>query len=118
MRTQLVSIFIVCISVPACKEPAGSEVNPPTFHGDVAPILSQKCGSCHTEGGMNPNTRFEDAEAASILAPILAGQIESGAMPPFYAEESESLRHPTLDPANSLPASISHRSDLLHAYQP
>ena len=66
----------------------------PTYHQDIAPILSVRCASCHTPGGMNQDLLFDNVEDATQLAPLIAGVLSTGQMPPFYAKESEECPNP------------------------
>ncbi len=66
----------------------------PAMYQDIAPILSVNCASCHTPGGMNPDLLFDNVEDATQLAPLIAGVLSSGQMPPFYAKESEECPNP------------------------
>jgi hypothetical protein len=70
------------------------DVGGPTYHGAIAPILSVNCWGCHTAGGMNQETLFDTPESAQMYAPLLANLVDSGAMPPFYAEETEECPNP------------------------
>lgn len=59
----------------------------PTYHADVAPILAERCGSCHVEGGIAPFSlgSYEDAapRAPSIKAAVLERR-----MPPWGIDGS------------------------------
>ena len=55
-----------------------------TWHGEVAPLVAQKCAGCHVDGSIAPFALTNYAEV-STLAPILAPAIESEAMPPWSA---------------------------------
>ena len=61
----------------------------PTYHQDIAPLLSTHCWGCHTEGGMNTQTLFDTPETAQMYAPIIASMVDSALMPPFYAAETD-----------------------------
>ena len=62
--------------------------SPPTWHQDVAPIVVTKCAGCHYEGGVAPFS-VADYEAAAPWAEILVEAVQSGAMPPFAADDSD-----------------------------
>lgn len=57
-----------------------------TWYQDVAPLLSQRCNSCHAEGGIGPFP-LTDYATAKANASRMMHQIEIGAMPPFDARE-------------------------------
>lgn len=67
----------VCEDVPL-PEVAGS----PTWHDDVAPILSEHCASCHQPGGVGPMT-FDTVEDAQRWAPAIAASVQTRQMPPW-----------------------------------
>ncbi len=54
----------------------------PTFYGDVAPIFSAKCTSCHQESGIAPFA-LNDYEAARDRGAQIADYTENRIMPPF-----------------------------------
>jgi mono/diheme cytochrome c family protein len=68
----------------------------PSFTRDVAPIIQEKCASCHQTGGVAPFA-FESAPDISSQAPLIAAAVRAGVMPPWppgalspaYAGESE-----------------------------
>jgi hypothetical protein len=59
----------------------------PTYHRDVAPILSARCGGCHTEGGVGPFplTSYTEARDASES---IARATTARVMPPWPADAS------------------------------
>jgi hypothetical protein len=56
----------------------------PTWWADVRPLLQNRCGSCHTEGGSTqfPVQRYEDV---APWAPVIALTTAERTMPPFQA---------------------------------
>ena len=54
----------------------------PTYHQDVAPVLSERCSGCHREGGVAPFALTSYAESAPFAALIL-DSVEGGDMPPW-----------------------------------
>lgn len=58
--------------------------NAPTWYADVAPLVSERCTGCHTDGGIAPYS-FTDYESTAPLANALALAVESGSMPPWGA---------------------------------
>src|SRR5436190_2512665 len=69
--------------------PAPSAV--PTFAKDVAPILFDKCASCHREGEIAPMTllSYEDARP---WAKAIKAKVVSREMPPWGADRENSLK--------------------------
>lgn len=67
----------------------GSEVTglpvgtPIGFEDDVAPILTDYCGSCHADGTANaPLQDFADYDNVVVLAQTIVSRIQAGQMPP------------------------------------
>ncbi len=65
-----------------------SDTDGPTWHQDVAPVVAEKCGSCHTADGVAPFVLDEYA-GASQFASAMIDAIESGRMPPWFAIETD-----------------------------
>ena len=83
MRSHvLVSCIIAVVLVPAAFS---AETSTPSFGKDIAPILYEKCATCHRPGEVAPMSLMTYNEvrpwARAIKAKILARQ-----MPPWYAE--------------------------------
>ncbi|HHO51171.1 MAG TPA: hypothetical protein ENK18_09945 [Deltaproteobacteria bacterium] len=88
-----------------CGGPEGS--GPPTWHGDVAPIVIERCSGCHNTGGIAPFPLETHAQASDFADAIL-GSIEDGSMPPFLAQETDACR-PRLPWAHDLRLSESDK---------
>ena len=58
----------------------------PTYATDIAPIINGRCINCHQIGGIG-GFDFADPEVVQQLAPIIAQQVKSGAMPPWPAAD-------------------------------
>jgi hypothetical protein len=56
----------------------------PTWHADIAPLVSEHCQSCHSDGGIAPFALRTYAEA-KMWAGTFEGVLPSGFMPPFLA---------------------------------
>ena len=59
MRRLLGGCSVLVVLLFACGEPvetppAPAPEVPPTYHRDIAPLVQEKCGSCHTQGGIAP----------------------------------------------------------------
>lgn len=59
----------------------------PTWEQDVAPIVAEHCGSCHTEGGVAFSLDYYDL--AAPMASAMSAAVQSGAMPPWAAQETD-----------------------------
>src|SRR4029077_4371185 len=60
-----------------------------TYNDDVYPILRDKCGRCHAEGGPAPMSLLKysiDAGGAAAWAESIRENLVSEAMPPWYAD--------------------------------
>jgi hypothetical protein len=64
-----------------------------TWYQHVAPLVTAKCGSCHTDGGIAPFS-VDDYEQAAIWAKQMNTAIEAGTMPPWGAQETEECTPP------------------------
>lgn len=69
-------------SATPSPSPSPPPVSGPTYHTDVAPIVSRSCSGCHGSGGIAPFSIQTYAEASS-LAPLIAMAVESRSMPPW-----------------------------------
>ncbi len=69
---------------PSPSQPPGPAPDT-TYYAHVLPLLERSCLGCHDTGGIGqPN--FGRPEDASTLASLIALTVESGRMPPFYAD--------------------------------
>jgi hypothetical protein len=60
-----------------------------TYNDDVYPILRDKCGRCHAEGGAAPMSLMKysiDAGGAAAWAESIRENLVSEAMPPYYVD--------------------------------
>ncbi|TNE88723.1 MAG: hypothetical protein EP330_13675 [Deltaproteobacteria bacterium] len=76
--------LILPLLLTACGTSGGA----PTWHQDIAPIVAENCGSCHTDGGIAPMS-FDTYEQADAAAFAMLAAIDRGQMPPFLAQETE-----------------------------
>lgn len=58
-----------------------------TWHRDIAPLVVEKCSSCHKPGGIAPFS-LQDYASAKPFAKSMATAVEEGRMPPFLAQET------------------------------
>jgi mono/diheme cytochrome c family protein len=77
-------IFAATLPVAAAT-PQASEKTAPTFYKDILPLLQDHCQSCHRPGEVAPMplVRYEQART---WAPAIAHSIQSGMMPPWFAD--------------------------------
>jgi hypothetical protein len=57
---------------------------PVTYWQDVAPVVEQRCLSCHREGGIGP-FRLDKYDSARAMAPLMAAAVKARTMPPWLA---------------------------------
>ena len=72
----------------------------PTWYQDIAPIVAERCGGCHTPGSIGPFS-LETYEEGSAWASLALDAIESGQMPPWGEDDTEDCQ-PRLDFLDSL----------------
>jgi hypothetical protein len=86
-------ILAAAVFSMACSDddPGNPGVTPtttsPTWHQDVAPLVAEKCGSCHADAGIAPFS-VADYPSAKQWSVSMARAVESGAMPPFLAQDT------------------------------
>ncbi len=78
-------------AMPSSQAPEATSADAPTFHRDVAPILQQRCQSCHVVGGIAPFSLVTYADARAMSAPIVA-MTQSKQMPPWGAHDTEDCK--------------------------
>jgi hypothetical protein len=76
----------ILVALAACSTPP-DDVAAPTYHADVAPLLAERCATCHVEGGLAPFP-LETYEQAAEVAGAIAFVTERRIMPPWPAESS------------------------------
>jgi hypothetical protein len=66
-----------------------AKISPFTYNAEIFPLLRDKCGRCHTDGGPAPMslmTYNADGGGAVAWAESIREMLLSGAMPPWYAD--------------------------------
>ena len=63
-----------------------------TFTRDVAPILQQKCQTCHRVGSMAPMSLVTYQETRPWARSIRA-RVQSREMPPWHLDKTVGIRH-------------------------
>ncbi len=73
----------------ACGESAAPPAPPPpaSYHRDVAPLVQEKCGGCHVEGGIAPFPLQTYAQTFEMRDAIKAA-VNARIMPPWMADSS------------------------------
>lgn len=69
---------------PVCEEVADVPVRTdvPTWHGEVHPLVAERCGSCHRDGGIAPMA-FDTWDGTAPWAEAMADAAVDGRMPPW-----------------------------------
>ncbi|HEY2736149.1 MAG TPA: hypothetical protein VGI70_19260, partial [Polyangiales bacterium] len=104
-RATRFAIATALLSSAACSSDAsGKSVEgvseQVTWSHDIAPIVSEKCGGCHTAGGIAPFS-MDSYASAKPFASAMADAVEQGRMPPFLAQETDDCK-PRLPWANDI----------------
>lgn len=74
--------------IAACDdEKPDASAAAPTWAADVAPLVTGRCGSCHTAGGVAFS--LDSYAEAAPYAEAMASAIASGAMPPWDAASTD-----------------------------
>lgn len=86
-RLSRMSALLLAVLLTACgtsEAPAPSpEPEPaPTYHRDIAPLVQEKCGGCHVEGGIAPFPLNSYAEVFELRRAVQAA-VEARIMPPW-----------------------------------
>jgi hypothetical protein len=82
------SPILAAVFLAACSESAAPPPSPAqalTYHRDVAPLVQQKCGSCHVEGGIAPFPLQSYAEVFAMRGAVKAA-VKARIMPPWPAD--------------------------------
>jgi hypothetical protein len=77
-------IALVPVDVDAHK----AKTSPFSYNNDIFPILRDKCGRCHTDGGPTPMSlmTYDTDGGAVAWAESIREMLLAGAMPPWYAD--------------------------------
>lgn len=83
--------FVALLPVVGCAttEPAPTV----TWAADIAPIVTARCGGCHTSGGIGPFP-LDTYESASSMASSMAAAVKAGTMPPWGAQDTTDCTPP------------------------
>ncbi|HTQ08325.1 MAG TPA: hypothetical protein VMI54_30935 [Polyangiaceae bacterium] len=71
----------------------GTEQEPVSWNGDIAPIVTKKCVGCHQTGGIAPMS-LETYAGAKPYAAAMLGEVLSGEMPPWSARSTDECTPP------------------------
>ncbi|HEX8434221.1 hypothetical protein [Archangium sp.] len=79
-RLFTAGLLLTGMGLAACSEE--TDETAPNYHRDVAPLVQQKCGGCHVEGGIGPMPLQTYADVFKNRDAIRAA-VESRTMPPW-----------------------------------
>src|SRR5687767_9693073 len=92
IQMRLIHLVWLGLGLAACGTDEESDTPPPppaaraTWYQDVAPILANRCMTCHQDGGIGPFV-LTDYESAVEYSQQAIAAIDRGQMPPFDARE-------------------------------
>lgn len=93
MRFGLFSISVLMAFAAGCGGGGdGQNQEPVTWHQNIAPIVEKRCAGCHVDNSIAPFA-LDSYAAAKPLAKTMLASVESGAMPPWLAQDT-----PTCNP--------------------
>jgi hypothetical protein len=78
-----VALVVATVLFAAATTPSGKSV--PTFYKDILPLLQNHCQSCHRPGEVAPMP-LVTYEQTRPWAPAIVTAIQSGMMPPWFAD--------------------------------
>jgi hypothetical protein len=87
-RIVVLLLGSLAASVSAQAAPAAST---PTFTKDVAPIVFEKCASCHRKGEVAPMT-LTSFDEVRPWAKVIRNKVASREMPPWFADPAHTLK--------------------------
>ncbi len=83
------SLKAFCVgALVACSAPAPAPKGPPTYLGDVAPLIAARCSECHHAGGVAPSPSLADYEDVKSYADPISMDAQLRTMPPWGADDS------------------------------
>src|SRR5438270_14029588 len=91
MKRALPVIAVIVSAVASVKTAPAPAAAVPTFTKDVAPIVFEKCASCHRTGEVAPMTllSYEDVRP---WAKVIRSKVVAREMPPWGADPDHSLK--------------------------
>lgn len=90
----LALVGLAAVTSCSSDDPSGSKDQKlVTWHQDIAPLVAEKCGSCHSDNSIGPFS-VESYEEAYKWASKMDRDIQSGAMPPWGAQETDECTPP------------------------
>ncbi len=82
---MLLTLFAACVTGGPADTDDTDVADGVAWYGDVEPIVTESCTSCHVEGGAG-GFALDSFATAAPMAEAIAAAVESGRMPPWKAE--------------------------------
>nr|AIS92913.1 monooxygenase [Stigmatella aurantiaca Sg a15] len=81
--------MVIAASVAACSESEEPLPVPPatTYHQDIAPLVAEKCGGCHVEGGIAPQP-FQNYAQVFTMRKAIQAAVKTRIMPPWMPAQN------------------------------
>lgn len=79
---SVLAVLLFACGAPVEAPPAPVVEVPPTYHRDIAPLVQEKCGSCHTPGGIAPFPLQTYAQVFEMRWAVQAA-VKARIMPPW-----------------------------------
>jgi hypothetical protein len=76
----LIALLLAACGAPVAPPPAPPA--PPTWHREISPLVQEKCGGCHLEGGIAPFPLQSYAEVFELRHAVKAA-VKARIMPPW-----------------------------------
>ncbi|MGC4083031.1 MAG: hypothetical protein QM736_13210 [Vicinamibacterales bacterium] len=95
--TAFVTAALAFTFTPATLDAHKAKTSPYSYNVDIFPLLRDKCGRCHTEGGPAPMSlmTYDKDGGAIAWAESIREMLLAGAMPPYYADPTgPAVRNP------------------------
>src|SRR5580692_2028088 len=88
-------VVAMAAGTPANAQAAASAAAPSgqvTFTKDVAPILQEKCQTCHRSSGIAPMSLLT-YEQTRAYAKVIKQRVTSRTMPPWFIDKTVGIQH-------------------------
>ncbi len=83
------ALLLACLLLPWNTQAAKSA---PTFTADVAPILFEKCASCHNPEGIGPMPLLDYADVQP-WAGLISYKVQAREMPPWHLDKTTGIQN-------------------------
>src|SRR3954453_13180551 len=91
MKRVFVLVLSSAVTIASVRAAPAAGATSPTFTKDVAPIVFDKCVSCHRKGDDAPGT-LTSYEEVRPWAKVIRNKVMSREMPPWFADPAHTLK--------------------------